>query len=730
MQEVERLLGEASVMRVETHMCRFGMCSVDAAGRSLVLKPTYFMTNSAHIAAELNRLCDNKVAGTQHRHVQLMNGRASAAQVYPEALCRAICRGLKHQKEATTTKKYLLNAVDCNQTVSSVGELPPEEPGAETWEEFWDSASGQLLEPTAVRKARREEIEYIRQSNLYQIVPIKDCVRKTGRKPIAGRWVDQNKGDAQAPLYRSRYVAKEFKRGNNPELFAATPPLEALRALVSAVATGDGSKNAEDERVMMTMDVSRAFFYAPATRDVYVELPDEEGLDKTKFCAKLNYSLYGTRDAPMNWAETYSKHLLEIGFVSGKSSPCVFWHPSKDLKVLVHGDDYVCVGARRHIRWLEEQVRKRFKIKSEVLGLGPGEKREIRILNRIIRISTQGLEYEADPRHQEIILNELGLDNAKGVSVTGTKDAPKQPGGEQLLTGSRATHYRAVTARINFLAQDRPDLLFAAKECSRSMSSPTEQDFEKLKRLGRYLVSQPRVVVHYPWQSAVALRDQTGGSSRVVGYSDSDWAGCKETRRSTSGGSIMVGGHWIKSWSRTQAVTALSSGEAELYAMVKTSAETIGMLSLLRDWGLAAGGDVMGDASACLGIIQRKGLGKLRHIQTNYLWVQEKAATKELLYGKVPGVDNMADLMTKYLGKAETVKHLGSMGAYLVQGRAESAPQLVSSFVRVYRPDFAAGCRLLPVASPRHRRQCTECRSSLCSRLVRGGVTKVAVHCT
>ena len=106
----------------------------------------------------------------------------------------------------------------------------------------------------------------------------------------------------------------------------------------------------------------------------------------------------------------------------------------------------------------------------------------------------------------------------------------------------------------------------------------------------------------------------------------------------------------LKMWSRTQATVALSSAEAELYGTVKASAESLGILSLMKDLG--RGGlqaQVFGDASAALGIIARQGLGKVRHLNTAYLWVQEKAAEKEIKYNKVPGQDNVADLFTKPL---------------------------------------------------------------------------------
>ena len=85
-------------------------------------------------------------------------------------------------------------------------------------------------------------------------------------------------------------------------------------------------------------------------------------------------------------------------------------------------------------------------------------------------------------------------------------------------------------------------------------------------------------------------------------FSDADWAGCKLTRRSTIGGCIMVGRHTIKSWSRTQSLVVLSSGESELYATLKAAAESLGMISLLKYFGWHVAGEIWGDASATLGI--------------------------------------------------------------------------------------------------------------------------------
>ena len=94
----------------------------------------------------------------------------------------------------------------------------------------------------------------------------------------------------------------------------------------------------------------------------------------------------------------------------------------------------------------------------------------------------------------------------------------------------------------------------------------------------------------------------------------------------------MIGSHNIKSWSRTQALVALSSGESELYASLKAAAEALGILSMAMDFEWRMKGEVHGDASAALGIIHRKGLGKTRHIQTGLLWIQQIAAEQRLQF--------------------------------------------------------------------------------------------------
>ena len=135
----------------------------------------------------------------------------------------------------------------------------------------------------------------------------------------------------------------------------------------------------------------------------------------------------------------------------------------------------------------------------------------------------------------------------------------------------------------------------------------------------------------------------------------------------------------IKSWSKTQSLIALSSAESELYALVKCVSELLGIRSALKDWGSNVGGVVETDASAALGIIQRQGLGKVRHIDTASLYVQNLAAQKTLDIVKVPGTANPAELCTKGLTRDKIHKYLSVVNMRFCDGRADAAAKLQGS---------------------------------------------------
>ena len=138
-----------------------------------------------------------------------------------------------------------------------------------------------------------------------------------------------------------------------------------------------------------------------------------------------------------------------------------------------------------------------------------------------------------------------------------------------------------------------------------------------------------------------------------------------------------MGSHVLKTWSSTQPTVSLSSGEAECYGVVKAAGLALGQQSLFRDLGCELPVRVWTDSSAAIGICSRQGLGKLRHIATHTLWIQEKVREGAIELRKVKGDVNPADLFTKHLLSRERVLNLTTLfGCEFRTGRPSNAPQL------------------------------------------------------
>ena len=139
----------------------------------------------------------------------------------------------------------------------------------------------------------------------------------------------------------------------------------------------------------------------------------------------------------------------------------------------------------------------------------------------------------------------------------------------------------------------------------------------------------------------------------------------------------MVGSHVIKCWSATQPGVAMSSGEAEFYGVVRAAAAGLGIKSLYGDIGIGMPVRVWTDSSAAIGVCNRQGLGKLRHLECKALWIQQRLRLGEFELRKVPGESNPADLFTKHLeSKAKLDQVVSLFNCEFRDGRAASAPQL------------------------------------------------------
>ena len=339
------------------------------------------------------------------------------------------------------------------------------------------------------------------------------------------------------------------------------------------------------------------------------------------------------------------------------------------------------------------------------LGPEAGDDKKASLLNRLLTWEDSRLLWECDPRQIDLAIAELGLVGSKPRSTPGIKVSLEEREQAVPLPPEAVRAYRGAAARIGYIAHDRFDILYPAKECLRGMQNPTDVDLRQLKHIGRYLVGKPRVALVFIEQKDIKDPD-------VAVLADTDYAGCPVTRRSTNGGIVFDESNPLTAWSTTQTTPAMSSGEAELYGCVKGSAEGLGVVSGMKDLGETRRLNVSLDSSAALGIVRRVGLGKLKHVDTKYLWVQHARKEGRLSVFKIDGKLNGANLMTKYMGKETLETDMENCGLVTLIGRHADALKLEVDLVGMSKgsvlllltlsclPKFASGADVGVVLEP------------------------------
>ena len=133
---------------------------------------------------------------------------------------------------------------------------------------------------------------------------------------------------------------------------------------------------------------------------------------------------------------------------------------------MVHGDDFVGAGKPKELARIRAALEEKYKLKVETLSGSDGDVREVKILNKIVRWTESGVELEADPRHAELVVRELGLEKATPSKVPGVKAniSERTPEDMEELGREEARSYRAIAARLNYLAPDRLDIGYAVKK--------------------------------------------------------------------------------------------------------------------------------------------------------------------------------------------------------------------------------------------------------------------------
>ena len=673
-QEMVDLQRMDGVYTVSGPMCFWNMrLKTPKLGAGKVYKNTKWVTNSREIAEVLDQYCMNRCGGPIHRHIPLVGGMAHLCEAYPVELVDAVLEGLKRQMRADNHVSALELFASGPDPTEPLFDAETEKLVEEEVQEYFDDISGEVLPSELVRKARQEEIDWIKKIELYDKVP-RSMALERNKAILPVRWVDVNKGDKSAYKLRSRIVGKELKVKTKEsllahELFSATPPWESVKSLFSLLVT-DLPKSATaggQELVMGVYDISRAHFMPKVERELYIELPPEDRVPGEDLVGKLKRNMYGFRDASHGWMKDWQKLLESGGYQVGAANPALFYNEESCSRGAVHGDDFYVLGPVAAVDKMKELLGSKYQMReAHRLGFGEGCVRSATVLSRVVQLGHEGgrrwVQIEPDKRHVELILQTAGVNPNSSNGVTTPSVKPTEEQAHQLqfspeLPPQQASQYRSAVMRASFLAQERCDLAETVKRLAQGMSRPRLAHWEMLKRMARYLVFRPNVALVYRQQRM---------PDHVRVCVDSDYAGCKVGRKSTTGMVQFLGGHVIKATSNLQTVIGLNVSESEYYALVHGTAHGLGLQAFMSDLGLNFGLVIESDSSSAKAFASRVGLGKQRHVMTRYLWLQQVVQAERAVICKIGTAHNPSDILTKSSSGATIDKHMMAMSVVVL----------------------------------------------------------------
>ena len=401
----------------------------------------------------------------------------------------------------------------------------------------------------------------------------RSVVKEQGKKIIKTGWVKVFKQHEDGIWFlRARFVGKEIAYSPSFAYFAPTTSVSTARLL--------DILGAKKHLLHFTIDASNAFLHAPVaeSEQVFVEPPlewqAEHGVDKVW---RMKRWLYGLRRAPQAWLQWISSIMVEkLSFKRCVVDPCFFVRglgdPGKALYIELHMDDFHGVGAS------SEEIKSFFAELSQFVLTkcsGPyGEGARCTHLRRDRVLQADGIKIYPSSKYILDVLMLMEMQNCRTMA-TPRVDLPEaeEKRMEAQLDRETTRTYRSVVGKLLYLSLDRHDIAFGVKELSRKIQQPQEKDMHHLKRMVRYVAGT---------KDAYVWIDAGGSLSELKVYSDSDHAGDKETRRSTSGLYITWGGSPVTASSRTQSIVSTSSAEAEYYALASAGSEAIHISSLLN----------------------------------------------------------------------------------------------------------------------------------------------------
>ena len=460
---------------------------------------------------------------------------------------------------------------------------------------------------------------------------------------------------------RSRYVAREYAwLSVRHDLFSPASTAVSNRLLPIHFLCHE--PDPDDPWIMVAIDIGDAYLSVPQTRLVVVT---HAGVNYV-----LGRVLPGQRDGSKEWYLAFSSFLGEtLGFEKCAALPSLIREPVSKFSMQMHVDDLLGAGSKKFlVEKLEPALKSKYRVTLHILE-HPGDC--ISFLKRKHTLMSDGrMLLTPSSKHFEKLFALLKVDERSAPKKTPYASVLDEADTSEPLGPAEAKAFRCAIGVLLYLAVDLVECQGAIRALSSFMTTPTRNALIALRHLVKYLLTGQhhglmldRKNRHSGLSGEVHCTDST---MSVESYSDSDWASHKGHRRSTSSSMVFVAGCLLYSSSRTQRVIALSSGEAELLSATSSLCDALFIRQLVAFLTECPPAPVhhFVDASAAKSILERSGVGRVRHLSVRVLWTQQLVSEKIVLLHKVSTHLNVADLNTKSLSKQRMFMLLNRIGCW------------------------------------------------------------------
>lgn len=466
-----------------------------------------------------------------------------------------------------------------------------------------------------------------------------------GVKPVKCRWVYARKVTGDTQRLKARLVAKgctQKKGVDYEEVYAPVSNFETVRLLVAA--------GVEKGWKMDQYDVKSAYLHSRLEQVVYMDQP--EGFvrkGEEKLVCRLAKSIYGLKQSGRCWNEHMNESLTARGFVRNKVDTCVYELDAKEGRAIltVYVDDMVSIAENEATRKL---VKKLLDQCFDVKHLG-GLTSLLGVKFCAEKDGSMSLSQEA---YIEKLVHRFGLQDAKGIATP--MEVRPTFLDEKSDEGSSDRPYRELIGGLLYLSQrTRPDIAFSVAKLAQFCTCNNEDHWNAARRVLRYLKETKHLKLVYR---------PTG--ENLTAYSDADWATSTLDRKSISGYVVLLAGAPVFWRSVKQTSVALSTMEAEYISLAECTREVVWMKNLLESIGLnnLVGGStsIWCDSQAAIAHAESYvSKSRTKHIAIRHHYIREKTTEKSVRLKYVSTHKNLADLLTKSLGRNQLEVHRSRM---------------------------------------------------------------------